>query len=40
MSRLLIVIGLMGVASLISFICGFAFAQWGYEEQRRKNQWN
>lgn len=41
MDRLIIAIGLMAVASFISFIAGFTFAQWGYEEQKRNpNRWN
>lgn len=42
MSRLIIAMGLMTVASVVSFIAGFTFSQWGYEEQRRKErgQWN
>ena len=38
MSRLIIAIGLMGVASLISFIAGFAFGIWGYQERQRQNK--
>lgn len=43
MSRLIAALGFMGTASLISFIAGFAFCQWGYaekERQQKENQWN
>lgn len=41
MSRLIIAIGLMGVASLVSFLAGFMFCAWGYEERyRNENRWN
>lgn len=41
MSRVLIAFGFMGIGMFVAFIAGFAFAQWGYEEQKRKNnQWN
>ena len=41
MSRVLIAFGLMSVGMLVAFIAGFAFAQWGYEEQKRNpNRWN
>ena len=38
MSRLIIAIGFMGVASLISFIAGFAFCQWGHQERAKSNE--
>ena len=38
MSRLIAAIGFMGVASLISFIAGFAFCQWGHQERAKGNE--
>lgn len=49
MSNFLIVVGLLAVASFISFCCGFMFCQWGHDnglaerhEDRKwqANEWN
>lgn len=47
MSRLIIGIGLMGVVAVLSFLAGFAFCHWGYQQQskqrlnsERENMWN